>query len=104
MHGQETMTEQQSTLVLPTKAIAEMRQIANDRSKANNIPSPRGAAEFDFQSKSSPEIGSSNDDDVKVCVPHSYHVLFLTALMCFCPALINIFVRYKSHKSTDGRC
>ncbi|KAL7452218.1 hypothetical protein ACHAWC_005652, partial [Mediolabrus comicus] len=47
-----------------------MRQMAKDRSKANNIPSPRGAAEFDFQSKSSPvtnddEIGSSNDDDVK---------------------------------------
>ena len=77
------MAEQQSTLVLPTKAIAEMRQMAKDRSKANNIPSPRGAAEFDFQSKSSPvtnddEIGSSNDDDVKVCVPcvsYEYHIL-----------------------------
>ena len=82
------MAEQQSTLILPTKAIAEMRQMANDRSKANNIPSPRGAAEFDFQSKQSApltndEIGSSNDDDVKVCVPYSYHILFLTALMCF---------------------
>jgi hypothetical protein len=76
------MAEQQSTLVLPTKAIAEMRQMAKDRSKANNIPSPRGAAEFDFQSKSSPvtnddEIGSSNDDDVKVCtsISYEYHIL-----------------------------
>ncbi len=70
------MAEQQSTLVLPTKAIAEMRQMAKDRSKANNIPSPRGAAEFDFQSKSSPEIGSSNDDDVKVCTPFVSYIIF----------------------------
>ena len=80
------MAELQSTLVLPTKAIAEMRQMANDRSKANNIPSPRGAAKFDFQSKSSSpltndEIGSSNDDDVKVYVPFVSYIV--TALMCF---------------------
>ena len=80
------MAEQESTLILPTEAIAEMRQMANDRSKANNIPSPRGAAEFDFQSKSSPltsndEIGSSNDDDVKVCTFISYHIF--NRLMCF---------------------
>ena len=84
------MAEQQSTLILPTEAIAEMRQMANDRSKANNIPSPRGAAEFDFQSKSSPltndEIGSSNDDDVKVCT--YIHIISYFNTLC-CVNLIN---------------
>ena len=70
------MAEQQSTsFILPTKAIAEMRQMAKDR--MGKIPSPRGAAEFDFQSPltNDEKIGSSNDDDVKVCV-HPYHMIF----------------------------
>lgn len=70
------MTEQQSTLILPTKAIAEMRQMAKDR--MGNIPSPRGPAEFDFQPPltNDEKLGSSNDDYVKVCVPSiSYDIL-----------------------------
>ena len=54
-------------VTLPAKALEEMRQMAKDRQKG--IPSPRGAAEFNFHdAPKEVACGGSNDDDVEVSV------------------------------------
>ena len=54
-------------LTLPAKALEEMRQMAKDRQKG--IPSPRGAAEFNFRdAPKEVACGGYNDDDVEVSV------------------------------------
>ncbi|KAK1744102.1 hypothetical protein QTG54_005699 [Skeletonema marinoi] len=51
-------------VTLPAKALEEMRQMAKDRQKG--IPSPRGAAEFNFHDAAKEvACGGSNDDDVE---------------------------------------
>ena len=77
-----TMTAQQIqhlTLLLPAKALEEMRQMAKDRRK--EIPSPRGAAEFNFHDDAAAEGAGGSNDDVTVSVRiyfcaiilHKYH-------------------------------
>ena len=63
-------TQQQQPLLLPAKAVQEMRQMAIDRRQKEDVPSPRGAAEFNFQTVQSEAEGTcrSNDDvEVSVC-------------------------------------
>ena len=64
----DMMTAQQiQHVTLPSKALEEMRQMAKDRQKG--IPSPRGAAEFNFRdAPKEVACGGSNDDDVEVSV------------------------------------
>ena len=55
-------------LPLPAKAVQEMRQMAIDR-RQNDVPSPRGAAEFIFQEgMTEPEGTCRSNDDVEVSV------------------------------------
>ena len=53
--------------ILPAKALQEMRQMAADRQK-KEVPSPRGAADFNFHepAEGTREVGSN--DDVRVSV------------------------------------
>lgn len=52
--------------ILPAKALQEMRQMAADRQK-KEVPSPRGAADFNFHEPAGTrEVGSN--DDVRVSV------------------------------------
>ena len=61
------MTAQQiQNLALPAKALEEMRQMAKDRQKG--IPSPRGAAEFNFHDAAKEVAGGGSNDDVEVSV------------------------------------
>ena len=66
--AQQTQQQQPTPpLLLPAKAVEDMRQMAIDR-RQNGVPSPRGAAEFNFQTvvKSEPEGTCRSNDDVDV--------------------------------------
>ena len=60
----KTRRQQPKPLLLPAKAVQEMRQMAIDR-REKDVPSPRGAAEFNFQ-PSEPEGTCRSNDDVEV--------------------------------------
>ena len=61
-----TRRQPKKPLPLPAKAVQEMRQMAIDRRQNEDVPSPRGAAEFNFQSE--PEGTCRSNDDVEVSV------------------------------------
>ncbi|KAL7490724.1 hypothetical protein ACHAWT_000258 [Skeletonema menzelii] len=56
-----TRTKQIQQPTLPAKALQEMRQMAKDRQKG--VPSPRGAAEFNFHEVALPSEGTCRSND-----------------------------------------